>query len=63
MDPSFLTFLQKNPYHMMLFGTAIVTGGLLIWPLVNRLLGAGAPQGGPTEAVQLINRRDALVLD
>ena len=63
MDPSFLTFLQKNPWHMMLFGTAVVTGGMLIWPLVNRLLGAGAPQVGPTEAVQLINRRDALVLD
>ena len=63
MDLSFLTFLQKNPWHMMLFGTAVVTGGMLIWPLVNRLLGAGAPQVGPTEAVQLINRRDALVLD
>ncbi len=63
MDPSFLTFLQKNPWHMMLFGTAVVTGGMLIWPLVNRLLGAGAPQVGPAEAVQLINRRDALVLD
>ena len=63
MDPSFLTFLQKYPWHMMLFGTAVVTGGMLIWPLVNRLLGAGAPQVGPTEAVQLINRRDALVLD
>ena len=63
MDASFLTFLQKNPWHMMLFGTAVVTGGMLIWPLVNRLLGAGAPQVGPTEAVQLINRRDALVLD
>jgi rhodanese-related sulfurtransferase len=63
LDPSFLTFLQKNPWHMMLFGTAVVTGGMLIWPLINRLLGAGAPQVGPTEAVQLINRRDALVLD
>lgn len=63
MDLSFLTFLQKNPWHMMLFGTAVVTGGMLLWPLVNRLLGAGAAQVGPTEAVQLINRRDALVLD
>jgi len=63
LDLSFLTFLQKNPWHMMLFGTAVVTGGMLLWPLVNRLLGAGAAQVGPTEAVQLINRRDALVLD
>ena len=63
MDASFLVFLQKNPWHMMLFGTAVVTGGMLMWPLVSRLLGGSASQVGPTEAVQLINRRDALVLD
>jgi rhodanese-related sulfurtransferase len=63
LDASFLVFLQKNPWHMMLLGTAVVTGGMLMWPLVSRLLGAGAPQVGPAEAVQLINRRDALVLD
>jgi rhodanese-related sulfurtransferase len=59
----FFVFLQKNPWHMMLFGTAVVTGGMLLWPLASRLLGGSAPQVGPTEAVQLINRRDALVLD
>src|SRR3972149_3642309 len=48
---------------MMLFGTAVVTGGMLIWPPPPRRPGASAPQVGPTEAVQLINRRDALVLD
>jgi len=63
LDASFLVFLQKNPWHMMLFGTAVVTGGMLMWPLVSRLLGGGVPQVGPTEAVQLINRRDAVVLD
>ncbi len=64
MDVSlFLVFLQKNPWHMMLFGTAVVTGGMLMWPLVSRMLGGSTPQVGPTEAVQLINRRDALVLD
>ena len=63
MDLSFFVFLQKNPWHMMLFGTAVVTGGMLLWPLVNRLLAGGAPQVGALEAVQLINRRDALVLD
>lgn len=63
MDASFLVFLQKNPWHLMLFGTAVVTGGMLMWPLASRLLGASAPQVGPTEAVQLINRREALVLD
>lgn len=63
MDASFLVFLQKNPWHMVLFGTAVATGGMLLWPLVNRLLVGSAPQVGATEAVQLINRRDALVLD
>ena len=47
----------------MLFGTAVVTGGMLVWPLINRLIGGAAPQVGAIEAVQLINRRDALVLD
>jgi len=59
----FLVFLQKNPWHMMLFGTAVVTGGMLLWPLINRLVGGGTPQVGASETVQLINRRDALVLD
>ena len=63
MDASFLVFLQKNPWHMMLFGTAVVTGGMLVWPLVNRLIAGSSPQVGPAAAVQLINRRDALVLD
>lgn len=48
---------------MMLFGTALVTGGMLIWPLFNRLLVGNVAQVGAFEAVQLINRRDALVLD
>ena len=47
----------------MLFGTALVTGGMLLWPLVNRLTAGTTPQIGALEAVQLINRRDALVLD
>lgn len=47
----------------MLFGTAVVTGGMLLWPLVNRLVAGSTPQVGATEAVRLINRRDALVLD
>lgn len=58
----FLAFLVKNPFHMVLFGTAVVTGGMLIWPLVNRVV-RPAHEVGPLEAVQLINRRDAIVLD
>ena len=58
----FLVFLQKNPYHMLLFGLALASGGMLIWPLITRLYRPGN-EVGTFEAVQLINRRDALVLD
>lgn len=66
MEPSvlaFFTFLQKSPFNMMLFGAAVVTGGMLVWPLFGRLAGGSAPQVGAFEAVQLINRRDALIVD
>ena len=58
----FLVFLQKNPMNMVLLGTVLLTGGMLIWPLVARLMRPGH-EVGPIEAVQLINRRDAVVLD
>ncbi len=35
---------------------------MLIWPLLGRLMRPGH-EVGPVEAVQLINRRDAVVLD
>jgi rhodanese-related sulfurtransferase len=47
----------------MLFGTAVVSGGMLIWPLVNRLFAGSVAQVGALEAVQLMNRRDAVMLD
>lgn len=58
----FLIFLQKNPFNLMLFGTAVITGGMLIWPLINRPF-RQAKEIGVAEAVQLINRRDAVVVD
>ena len=58
----FLVFLQKNPMNMVLLGTVLVTGGMLVWPLVSRLLRPGQ-EVGAIEAVQLINRRDAVVID
>ena len=48
---------------MMLFGTAVISGGMLIWPLVNRLSAGGVSQVSALEAVQLMNRRDAVVLE
>jgi rhodanese-related sulfurtransferase len=62
MLEQFFAFLQKNPFHLLLFGTAVITGGMLIWPLISR--GARVGREVTTlEAVQLINRRDALVVD
>jgi rhodanese-related sulfurtransferase len=58
----FLVFLQKSPMNMVLLGTVLVSGGMLIWPLIAKLVRPGR-EVGPAEAVQLINRRDALVLD
>ena len=61
MEP-FILFLQKNPMNMVLLGTVIVSGALLIWPVISKLLRPGQ-EVGPAEAVNLINRRDAVVLD
>ena len=58
----FLAFLQKSPFNMVLFGTVLVTGGMLVWPAVMKLARPGQ-EVGPAEAVQLINRRDAVVID
>lgn len=58
----FLNFLQKNPFNLLLFFTAVITGGMLIWPIISRLFRHGN-EVGALEAVQLINRRDAVVID
>jgi rhodanese-related sulfurtransferase len=59
---SFFIFLQKSPYNMMLFGGAIASGVLLLWPIVMRPFRAGR-EVSVVDAVQLINRKDALVID
>lgn len=57
----FFTFLQKSPFNMVLFGLALVSGGMLIFPLLR---GArGSAEVGPGDAVMLINRKDAVVID
>jgi rhodanese-related sulfurtransferase len=58
----FFVFLQKTPMNMVLFGAVILSGAMLLWPLVARLMRPGQ-EVGPAEAVQLMNRRDAVVLD
>ncbi|MBX3665219.1 MAG: rhodanese-like domain-containing protein [Burkholderiales bacterium] len=59
---AFIVFLQKSPFNMMLFGAAVATGAMLLWPLLMRPFRAGR-EVSAHEAVQLINRRDALVVD
>lgn len=53
-----LTFVQNN-WH--LFAIAIVSGTMLLWPLLRR--SAGGPWVNTTEATQLMNRSEAIVLD
>ncbi len=58
----FFVFLQKSPMNMVLFGLAVVSGGMLLFPLFTRGVRASV-EVGPTDAVMLINRKDAVVLD
>jgi rhodanese-related sulfurtransferase len=53
-----MEFILKN---WQLVAIALVSGGMLLWPLLRR--GAGGPWVNTLEATQLINRSDALVVD
>lgn len=55
-----MKFLTQN---LLLIGLALGSGLMLIWPMLKRGAGAGVTQASPTEAVLLINRANALVLD
>ena len=58
----FFVFLQKSPFNMVLLGLALVSGGMLLYPLFNRGMRTSA-EVGPSDAVMLINRKDAVVID
>ena len=53
-----MEFITKNIILIMI---ALVSGGMLIWPLLRR--GTGGPWVNTLEATQLINRSDALIVD
>ena len=53
-----MEFISKNIFLVLV---ALVSGAMLLWPLLRR--GAGGPWVNTLEATQLINRSDALVLD
>ncbi len=59
MPPDTLTFLQNNIYWVI---AAIVSGGMLIWPQIQKAV-SGSKEVSAGQAVQLINRRDAVILD
>ena len=52
-------FIEKNLFLVIV---CVVSGLMLLWPLVQGLV-TGAKDVTVQEAVQLINRRDAVVLD
>lgn len=54
-----MKFVQDN---IWLFLVAVTSGILFIWPTIGRRL-SGVAQVSTLEAVQLINRRDAVVID
>lgn len=58
----FFVFLQKSPFNMMLLGLAAASGTMLLWPYVSRAF-RQTHEVSAFEAVQLINRREAVVLD
>jgi rhodanese-related sulfurtransferase len=53
-----MDFVRNN---ILLIGVALVSGAMLLWPLLRR--GSGGPWVSTLEATQMINRQDALLLD
>jgi rhodanese-related sulfurtransferase len=53
-----LEFISKNIFLVMI---AVVSGGMLLWPLLRK--GAGGPWVSTLQATQLMNREDAVVVD
>jgi rhodanese-related sulfurtransferase len=54
-----VNFIVQNWYLVL---AALVSGGLLLWPAVARSTG-GASRVSPAEAVTLINRERAVIVD
>lgn len=52
-----MTFLLEN---WLLILVAFVSGGMLVWPMVNK---GGGGSVSPAEAVRLINREKAVLID
>ena len=53
-----MTFVTEN---IFLIAIALATGGMLLWPIVNRQMGGATV--GTLQATRMINDQDAVVLD
>lgn len=58
VDPTLVNFVQNNA---LMFAVAVISGAMLLWPLLRK--STGGPWVSATEATQLINREDAMVVD
>lgn len=54
-------FIEFVKHNLLLFAVAVVSGGMLVWPLLRR--SSGGPWVNTVEATTLINREDAVVID
>ncbi|HEX4984440.1 MAG TPA: rhodanese-like domain-containing protein [Burkholderiales bacterium] len=54
-----MSFVLKNIWLVL---AALVSGAILVWPFIARRL-SGVPEVGAQQAVQLLNRRDAIMVD
>ena len=59
LDGAIVEFVQKNIWLVI---AAVVSGALFVWPSVARLF-SRAREVGVAQAVQLINRKDAAIID
>jgi rhodanese-related sulfurtransferase len=59
MSPDIMQFVQTNVWLILI---AVASGAMLLWPTVRRAVHGGG-EVGTLEATQLINRRDAVILD
>jgi rhodanese-related sulfurtransferase len=57
-----MTLAQFLWDNILLVGLLLVSGGMLIWPLIGNLV-SGARQLGTLEATRIMNTGNALVLD
>jgi len=54
----FIQFVRDN---LLLFAVAIVSGAMLLWPMLRR--GGGASSVTTLQATQMMNRQDAVLID